>query len=72
MLKIYITDLAAYNKGFLIGEWVSLPTEEKELNFKIASILKQGESVCTIEYEYERHKNILSPTMNGKVFPYGI
>lgn len=26
-MEIYITDLAAYNNGHLIGEWVSLPMD---------------------------------------------
>jgi hypothetical protein len=46
MLKIYITDLAAYNNGYLIGEWVDLPMEKEELEVSIKKILKQGEEAC--------------------------
>jgi hypothetical protein len=46
MLKIYITDLAAYNSGYLVGEWVNLPIEKEELEASIKKILKQGEEVC--------------------------
>ena len=53
MLKVYITDLAAYNSGALVGEWVSLPMEEEELSLKIKSILKAGEAECG---NYEEHK----------------
>jgi hypothetical protein len=35
MLKIYITDLAAYNSGYLRGEFITLPMEEKELEASI-------------------------------------
>ena len=52
MLKVYITDLAAYNSGVLVEEWVSLPMEE-ELSLKIKSILKAGEAECG---NYEEHE----------------
>ncbi len=32
MLNIYITDLAAYNKGFLYGEWIRLPMSDDNLS----------------------------------------
>ena len=31
MLKIYLTNLGKYNEGCLIGEWVSLPVDDDEL-----------------------------------------
>ncbi len=43
MLKVYITDLAAYNNGVLCGEWVTLPLATKELTSKIKEILANGE-----------------------------
>ena len=46
MLKIYITDLAAYNCGYLIGEWITLPLEENELRASIKKILAQGQEIC--------------------------
>jgi len=45
-MKVYITDLAAYNKGFLIGEWIELGIDEDELNHTIKRILKMGEEAC--------------------------
>ena len=42
MLKVYITDLAAYNSGYLIGEWVTLPIEREELTNGIQQILQLG------------------------------
>jgi len=56
MLKVYITDLAAYNKGFLIGEWVNLPMSGDELSSAIAKVLKGGEAICAMEYGYEMHE----------------
>ena len=55
MLKIYLTDLAAYNKGYLFGEWVSLPSDN--LDETLAKILRAGEAMCFIEENYfEKHE----------------
>ena len=51
-MKIYITDLAAYNQGHLIGAWISLPMDKEELHGKINAILDEGASVCN-EYNHE-------------------
>ena len=45
-MEIYITDLAAYNNGHLIGEWVSLPRDEDNLKSKITEILSIGAEAC--------------------------
>lgn len=56
MLKIYITDLAAYNNGFLIGEWISLPMDQDDLSSKIKTILREGEAACdSDENEHEEY-----------------
>ncbi len=44
MLKIYLTDLAAYNVGILVGKWITLPLDENELSVEIEEVLSQGES----------------------------
>ena len=31
MCSIYLTDLAAYNNGYLVGEWLELPLSSNEL-----------------------------------------
>ena len=31
MLRIYLTNLGKYNEGYLIGEWVTLPADDYEL-----------------------------------------
>lgn len=45
-MEIFITDLAAYNNGYLIGEWVSLPMDEDKLKAKIDEILLIGTEAC--------------------------
>ena len=32
MLKGYITNLGKYNEGYLIGEWITFPVSEEDLN----------------------------------------
>ena len=31
-MKIYLTNLGKYNDGELVGEWISLPISEEDLN----------------------------------------
>lgn len=45
-MKLYITDLSAYNAGHLIGKWVELPMDEDELKVKIKTILIAGQKAC--------------------------
>ncbi len=52
-MKIFITDLAAYNGGALIGKWVSLPMDEQELNTKIKMILEEGAAAFGEGYHEE-------------------
>ena len=52
-MEIYITDLAAYNNGHLIGEWVSLPMSKNDLNLKISEILLRGTEVCNKDEIHE-------------------
>jgi hypothetical protein len=56
MLSIFTTDLAAYNKGFLYGDWFTLPVSDDELSKEIDKVLKGGEAICAIEYGYELHE----------------
>ena len=46
MLKVYITDLSAYNQGFLEGKWVDLSISEEELSNEIKEVLENGAKVC--------------------------
>lgn len=57
MLKIYLTDLAAYNKGYLHGEWVLLPMEEDKLQTTLLKILDSGSALCFMESGfYDKHE----------------
>lgn len=53
MLKLYITDLSAYNNGFLVGEWITLPMSGKELYLAIQQVLSEGEYVCQSDVTHE-------------------
>lgn len=53
MLKLFITDLHAYNNGFLVGEWITLPLSGKELYLAIQSILSEGEYLCQSDSTHE-------------------
>ena len=53
MLKVYITDLSAYNQGMLIGEWVELPMYQEDLEAKVLEILKKGSIECGFNEEHE-------------------
>jgi len=52
-MEIYITDLAAYNNGHLIGEWISLPMSKNDLNLKISEILLMGTEACNDDEIHE-------------------
>ncbi len=43
MLSLYLTDLAAYNTGSLVGTWVQLPITGFELSEAISEVLTEGE-----------------------------
>lgn len=40
--RVFLTDLAAYNEGILIGKWLELPMDEEELKAEINQVLKDG------------------------------
>lgn len=43
--KIYVANLGAYNRGYLIGKWLSLPMSEDKLNEAIEDILNGEEAI---------------------------
>jgi len=53
MLKVYITDLAAYNSGYLIGKWITMPVDKEELSCEIQQILSDGATACRYEDNHE-------------------
>ena len=53
MLNIFITNLGKYNEGNLIGEWVTLPTTERELEavYERIGINEEYEEMFITDYE---------------------
>lgn len=45
-MEVYITDVAAYNAGHLIGKWIVLPMDSEDLQVEINEILLTGAEVC--------------------------
>lgn len=44
-MKVFITDLQAYNEGHLIGRWIELPLTPFELAQALSEVLCEGEVV---------------------------
>ena len=42
-MNIYITDLSAYNEGYLVGKWIELPLERDQLAEALYETLRMGE-----------------------------
>jgi antirestriction protein len=51
-IKLYIADLAAYNAGKLVGQWVELPVDEEELD-EIIDRLTHGGTQDYAIHDYE-------------------
>ena len=54
MLKVFLTDLHAYNAGFLIGRWIQLPLTDEELSQAITEVFTEGEE-ATGEQNHEEY-----------------
>ena len=48
-MRVYITDLEAYNNGHLVGDWYELPMSEEELSTAIAEVLKKHKFITSVE-----------------------
>lgn len=58
LLEIYIANLAAYNSGYLVGEWLSLPATEQEITETLERI-GCGESGSEYAiHDYESNYNL--------------
>ena len=44
-MKIFITDLTAYNEGTLVGKWIQLPLSSFELSQALSEVLSEGEII---------------------------
>nr|WP_321267744.1 antirestriction protein ArdA [uncultured Sulfurimonas sp.] len=54
-MRVYITDLEAYNNGHLVGEWYQLPMNEDLLADSIENILQSGRDVCEDIHFHEEY-----------------
>ena len=52
-MKIFITDLEAYNNGHLVGAWYSLPMGEDSLCECNEDVLYRGRKACEDEHHHE-------------------
>lgn len=53
MINVYITNLAKYTEGELVGQWVTLPLPPEELDEVIEEILGDDEEYFITDYETE-------------------
>jgi len=50
-VRIYLTNLAQYNAGRLIGKWFDLPLTEEELDIALKEVLGSDEEYFITDYE---------------------
>ena len=48
-MKVFITDLTAYNEGHLVGRWIKLPLTPFELSQSLSEVLSEGEIISASE-----------------------
>lgn len=53
MMNIYVANLGKYNEGELVGEWLTLPIDEEELEEAMDRILLNGEYEEVAIHDYE-------------------
>ena len=54
-MRVYITDLEAYNNGHLVGSWYQLPMNEDLLAESIENELQRGKEICESEHFHEEY-----------------
>lgn len=50
-IRIYVANLAKYNEGELVGEWITLPADPSELEASIREILGDDEEIAIHDFE---------------------
>ncbi len=53
MISIFVTDLKAYNEGYLLGTWINLPMDDSEIAKVVNTLLKDGERLSGSCYHDE-------------------
>lgn len=54
-MRVYITDLEAYNNGHLVGAWYELPMNEDLLAVSIENELQKGKTACNSTHNHEEY-----------------
>jgi len=54
-MRVYITDLQAYNEGHLVGSWYELPMNEDLLAESVENELQRGKEICESEQFHEEY-----------------
>jgi len=54
-MRVYITDLEAYNNGHLVGSWYQLPMNDDLLAESIENVLRDGKMICEDEHFHEEY-----------------
>ncbi|MBA3026709.1 MAG: antirestriction protein ArdA [Sulfurimonas sp.] len=54
-MRVYITDLEAYNNGYLVGRWVDLPMNDDLLAECVENILQEGRDTCNHQHFHEEY-----------------
>lgn len=65
-MKIYLADLNKYNEGYLVGEWVSLPCDNTDLDLVINKLTNNGQTDYAI-HDYELPFSITEYTDPHKI-----
>jgi len=54
-MRVYITDLEAYNNGHLVGAWYKLPMNEDLLAESVKNELQKGKKICNSTHHHEEY-----------------
>jgi len=54
-MRVFITDLEAYNNGELVGGWYNLPMDEDLLAESIEDVLREGKNICNDTHYHEEY-----------------
>ena len=52
-MRVYITDLEAYNNGHLVGDWYELPMDADTLAECDENVLHEGRNICKHKHHHE-------------------
>ncbi len=70
-MKVFITDLAAYNQGVLVGKWITLPLSDFEIAQAISEVLTEGEHITATDNHEELFITDWECDIDGIIHEYG-